>query len=206
MCKFSYSLSAANSDEWMPIPGYDHYLISKNGQILSFSKDRFGKVHVNQMVTNKVNQNGYCMVCLTNNKERRVVQMGRLMLECFDPRDDMDSLDCDHIDSNRANNKLSNLQWITHKENVHKREKRFIHNRGKAIVVFWTDGTVTAYAERKHCPIPVSTMTHLLNVNLENGQFYSGSSKKYGVERAFFVDEVPPEYQKRMGVLSNADK
>lgn len=65
MCTFSYSLSAANSDEWMPIPGYDHYLISKAGQILSFSKDKKGKVNVNQMVTNKVHQNGYCMVCLT---------------------------------------------------------------------------------------------------------------------------------------------
>ena len=54
MFTFSYSLSAANSDEWMPIPGYDHYLISKNGQILSFSKDKKGKVNVNQMVTNKV--------------------------------------------------------------------------------------------------------------------------------------------------------
>lgn len=131
--------------------------------------------------------------------------MGRLMLECFDPRDDMDTLDCDHIDSDRANNKLSNLQWITHKENVHKREKRFIHNRGKAIVVFWLDGSVTCYSERKHCPIPVSTLTHLLNVDVNNKQYYTGSSKKYNVERAFFVDEVPAEYQKRMGILTNVN-
>ena len=101
MCKFNYSLSASNKDDWKSVPQFDNYLISKKGEILKLSQDRFGNVSVIQMKTTRIHQNGYCMVCLSNKKHRRVVQVGRLVLETFCPRPDMKELDADHIDGNR---------------------------------------------------------------------------------------------------------
>lgn len=48
------------------------------------------------------------------------VQVGRLVLETFVdiPKEFQgEKLDCNHKDWNRANNNLSNLEWMTHKAN-----------------------------------------------------------------------------------------
>ena len=40
------------------------------------------------------------------------------MLENFCPRDDMDTLQVNHIDGNKLNNHINNLEWTTCSENV----------------------------------------------------------------------------------------
>ena len=38
-------------------------------------------------------------------------------MDTFNPTND-NSLERNHIDENKFNNKLSNLEWVTHKENI----------------------------------------------------------------------------------------
>lgn len=40
-------------------------------------------------------------------------------METFNPVDNMESLDIDHIDRDKTNNTIKNLRWVTHKENMH---------------------------------------------------------------------------------------
>lgn len=42
----------------------------------------------------------------------------RLILENFNPVEGMENLQVNHIDGNKENNKLENLEWTTCKENI----------------------------------------------------------------------------------------
>ena len=56
-----------------------------------------------------------------NNKGYRVVQEGRvhrLVLHAFRPHPDLDSMFVDHLNQIRDDNRLVNLEWVTHTENI----------------------------------------------------------------------------------------
>lgn len=42
----------------------------------------------------------------------------RLILLAFKPREDADQLEANHINSNREDNRLENLEWVTRAENI----------------------------------------------------------------------------------------
>ena len=48
----------------------------------------------------------------------RHILIHRAVLESFSPVEGMDELQVNHIDGNKGNNNLSNLEWVTRKENV----------------------------------------------------------------------------------------
>src|SRR5579872_3039077 len=60
---------------------------------------------------------GYCKVSLelADGSGRKFVSVHRLVAIAFVPGDT--SLDVNHKDMNKANNKADNLEWVTHSEN-----------------------------------------------------------------------------------------
>jgi hypothetical protein len=68
------------------------------------------------------NNCGYIRVDLGGQKNKKTVQLHRLIAETLIPNPN--NLECvDHIDGNKLNNHPSNLQWITRGENVIKAQK-----------------------------------------------------------------------------------
>ena len=63
------------------------------------------------------NGKGYLIVNLQIGKNRLCKAVHRLLAECFIPNP-LGLSDVDHIDGNRANNKLDNLRWVTHGDNI----------------------------------------------------------------------------------------
>ena len=61
----------------------------------------------------KLNQNGYVVIKTTYG-----YQTGhRLVMKTWMPTADMDNLTVDHLDHNKRNNALDNLEWVTESEN-----------------------------------------------------------------------------------------
>lgn len=73
----------------------------------------------NRKLSTQLDKDGYVKVCLTSpGKTRHRYSVHRLMMENFCPKEDMKNLQVNHIDGNKQNNCLSNLEWCTCKENI----------------------------------------------------------------------------------------
>lgn len=88
---------------------YDYYA-NDNGSIYS----KFS----NKTLNWSLDKDGYAKVRLmsTDGKRHRY-SVHRLILENFNPIDGMDKLQVNHIDGNKLNNNLNNLEWVTPSDN-----------------------------------------------------------------------------------------
>lgn len=98
---------------WRDIPNYEGiYQISNLGVVRSL---KFGKVKL--LKPNKVGK-GYLgnMLLLDKNKSRKYIH--RLVAEVFlNKPDGNEILIVDHIDGNKMNNRVDNLQWLSYRDN-----------------------------------------------------------------------------------------
>lgn len=94
------------------IPGYNKkYLLYEDGQIVSYCK----KVPV--LRKPHINTSGYLHVRLNCNGKDHSVSIHVLLAQCFIPNyDNLPAVN--HIDGNKLNNSLSNLEWCSHSHNM----------------------------------------------------------------------------------------
>lgn len=86
------------------ISGYDNYLVSDDGQIYSKVRKGFRAIHPNKKVD-------YFTVDLWKNNEGRKFYVHRLVAQAFIPNPN-NLPEVNHIDGNRQNNHISNLEWV----------------------------------------------------------------------------------------------
>lgn len=85
------------------------YLIDEDGNIYDVKEKKFRKP-----VENK---KGYYKVTFYINKKLKGKFVHRLVAETFNPVEGMENLHIDHIDCNKKNNNINNLEWVTPTEN-----------------------------------------------------------------------------------------
>ncbi len=92
------------------IKEFDGYLIYPDGRVLNLKSQKFLKPYL--MST------GYLAVGLriSSNKFKNV-QIHSLIARCF-VEGYTKGKEVNHIDANKLNNSIENLEWVTHKENV----------------------------------------------------------------------------------------
>lgn len=89
---------------------YD-YSLTEDGRVYSHFSKRFLSTHLDKY--------GYEKVRLTSSDNKRhTYSVHRLMLENFKPCEGMELLQVNHIDGNKLNNHINNLEWTTCSENV----------------------------------------------------------------------------------------
>ena len=77
------------------------------------------------------NGDGYATITVGKKGNRRSMSVHRLVAELFLPKPQSDeALEIDHIDGNRMNPALSNLEWVTHSENIRRAHAKG-HYRGR---------------------------------------------------------------------------
>lgn len=106
---------------WRWVVGYEgRYLVSDQGQVMSvpFMPD---EKHAKQkqsgmLVKPRDNGRGYLLVQLYKSKKAKAKYVHRLVAEAFIPNP-CNKKEVNHLDGNRANNCVSNLEWVTSSEN-----------------------------------------------------------------------------------------
>lgn len=104
-------------EEWKSIKGYEGlYEISSYGRVKSLSyKYKNGKVR-EEIIRVPSITHGYEFLKLNKNGESKNYKIHRLVAEAFVPNPE-NKPEVDHIDTNKRNNMVENLRWVTRQEN-----------------------------------------------------------------------------------------
>lgn len=105
-------------EEWRDVVGYEGlYQVSNTGKVQTVEHhDRFGRLYRQVEMRQHRSRNGYQMLYLKAGGHRRMVLVHRLVATAFIPNPDNLS-DVNHIDGDKTNNDVSNLEWCTHSYN-----------------------------------------------------------------------------------------
>lgn len=119
---------------WTDIKDYEgYYQVSNIGRVKRLAGSPNCKI--DRILSPAKDSNGYLFVYLSKNGKQKHYSIHRLVLENFSPVENMDKLQVNHLDENRQNNVLSNLEWATAQENINygNRAKKYIKSRGHKI-------------------------------------------------------------------------
>ena len=102
--------SVAEDVEWRQIAEAPNYSVSNTGLVKHTRLDR---------LLTGYNRNGYLQVTIKKDNEQLARLVHRLVAIAFIPNDDpVNRIYIDHIDTDPRNNLVSNLRWVTPKENM----------------------------------------------------------------------------------------
>ena len=93
------------------LDGYESkYKVTNDGKIWS--------EYLNGYLKPYYSKGGYMRVKVNFGERNKKFMVHRLVAMAFIPNDDVNKTQVDHIDSNRVNNNVDNLRWVTPKENT----------------------------------------------------------------------------------------
>ena len=132
------------SEDWRDIEGYEgRYQVSSMGRVKSLErKDCLGRTVKERVLKPCDNGRGYLYISLSDGTgEHKRHYIHRLVGEAFVPNP-LEKEDVNHKDENPSNNHASNLEWLTHKENLNygMRNERVAKANSKPVAQYTKDG------------------------------------------------------------------
>ena len=126
-----------NKDEqWYPVKGYESmYEVSDQGRVKSV---KFGK---EKILKPGRNQQGYLLVNICKNGERKMYLVHRLVAQAFIPNTN-NLPQVNHKDEDKENNKVENLEWCDSKYNINygNRTQRQVYKLSKPVLQYTKSG------------------------------------------------------------------
>lgn len=164
---------------WKDIKNWEHfYEVNENGLVRN-------KLN-NNIIKGDVNSCGYCRVCLYNkdntpSKER--LFRHRLVAETF--IDNPYNLpQVNHVDGNKANNNINNLEWVNQEQNELHARKVINVKEYKPFKVIYNNGLECIYNVKselsKQLKVTHACVKHWLHKS-NNGY------KKYGINKIYYI-------------------
>jgi hypothetical protein len=119
-------------ENWKQVPNYEEYVVSDLGRVKSLKNNS----KKNQILRTSVDRKGYHRVFLYNKNRRKCLKVSMVVAMAFLNHEPSGkhSIVVDHIDNDKSNNSLSNLQLITNRENC---SKDRIRKTSRYTGVFW---------------------------------------------------------------------
>ena len=103
------------------------YSIDEEGNIYSYLTNKY-------LIPNE-DKDGYIVIGLScEENKRKFFKVHRLVLSIFNPVENMENLQVNHINGNKKDNNISNLEWCTGKENIEHAVKNNLRGKGRAEV------------------------------------------------------------------------
>ncbi len=108
-------------EQWKEVPGYKgEYWISNLGRVKSFRQSKVGKI-----LMERYDGRGYVQYILCDNRVRTNHKGHHLVWDNFGQGDrDGRIINVDHIDDDKRNNHIDNLQLLTNRDNLAKGMKK----------------------------------------------------------------------------------
>lgn len=91
------------------IYNYDNYMIDENGNVFNKTTNKYLK--------GSIGENGYKYYRLSQNNHKKIYYAHRLVAEHFLNNPNNFPI-VNHIDGNKLNNNINNLEWVTYSENT----------------------------------------------------------------------------------------
>lgn len=114
----------AQQEIWKDVVGYEgKYQISNYGNVRSLDillhkKNGQKEFKKGKVLTPQLNRVGYCVYSFSRNSTHKRMLAHRIVAEAFIVNDDPEQrIYVDHINTIRTDNRVSNLRWVTAKEN-----------------------------------------------------------------------------------------
>lgn len=173
--KKTQELEKETNLKWKPVVGWENiYLISESGLLY--------KLDFSGIATGSKKDNGYIR-CTLNSKDKREDKfIHRLVAEAFIPNPE-NKAEVNHIDGDKTNNHVSNLEWNTRSENgIHKYQVLGCKNGSEKLVKVTNIETKEFFefeSISKAEDFIIGKRTTALNYCLRKNKLYQ---KKYKVE------------------------
>lgn len=114
---------------WKEIEGFNgDYLISNLGRVKSLKNNK------ESILKPFKSGGGYYKVALSKNKMSKTLYIHRLVAKAFIQNPE-NKPEINHIDGCKTNNQVTNLEWITHKQNIqHAYNAGLMENTRKSVI------------------------------------------------------------------------
>ena len=112
-----------NNEVWKPVIGYEGiYEVSNMGRVKSLGRTARSKCDSARLVPERIlrpcaNRRGYLNVRLSKNGVEKHLYVHRLVAEAFIPNDNILATTVNHMDEDKTNNCVDNLEWMSQTEN-----------------------------------------------------------------------------------------
>ena len=95
----------------LKVKDFEDYTIDETGNVFSIRKNKYLK--------QTINRNGYCKVTLQKDKYRKMFSVHRLVAQAY-LKNYSNTLQVNHINGIKIDNRVENLEMVTAKENMKK--------------------------------------------------------------------------------------
>ena len=112
------------------IPGYSGYWITRNGEIYS---NRSGNI---VRLKDRISRSGYISATVTGDDGKRTSLGIHRLLALAYLQKKPDQTEVNHIDGNKFNNDLSNLEWCSHSANERHKVDNFLTKRTRPVEIY----------------------------------------------------------------------
>lgn len=171
-----YSIEDEN---WKPIKGYENsYLISNYGRVFSMKS--------NIVLKQQKHSSGYKTVALSKNGKLKSQYIHRLVMKSFKPNGEKETVN--HIDGDKCNNHVSNLEWSSYKENnIHAiktglitTEHRRNHKGSIPVKQFSVNGEfIKTYPSMREAERQTGIDCRSISLGIKKGWHYGGYKWEY---------------------------
>lgn len=123
-------------EEWKDIPNYKGlYQASNFGRIKriksivkSSNRNDGSRTTPERLLKQNLKRNGYLTVDLSKDGIVKTISVHRIIAKTFIPNEDITKSEIDHINCNKKDNRVENLEWVSPRENKDRALKNKLYN------------------------------------------------------------------------------